>query len=172
MKPTYFLSAFLALTLSAIQPSLAADHIYSATLTRLDTDPQLGNVIYGEMTLNQTRKEIKLVLQTRMECPLNQYCPQYLPEALQVTLPVVSEVTDACETKIYTAIRDARPSDGAYQAIEVRDNSKNTCETFRYQAPTELHYETHVVSRSGEHRTFSSFEAEPLHLINMRERTR
>ena len=171
MKPTYLFFACLALTLTAAHPSLAADHIYSATLTRLDVDPQLGNVVQGEVALNQTQSEIKLVLQTRMVCPMNEYCPQYIPEPMEITLPIVSHETDQCGTKIYIARKDARPSDGALQEIEVRDNSKNSCENIRYEAPTELRYETQIISRSGEHHTHSSFEGEPLHLINVRERS-
>ncbi len=119
----------LALVMSFAQTTLASELLIVADLKPVQLDPEqnLGNIIYGDVRVDQGEKSITLRLQPAMTpCPSGFFCAQVMPEAVEITLPLVSVEKTACGDT-YIASRDQRPVDGMLTEIKVIDYSRALC---------------------------------------------
>jgi hypothetical protein len=119
----------LALVVSFAQTTFASELSFVADLkpVQIDPDQNLGNIIYGDIRVDQAEKSVTLRLQPAMTpCPAGLFCAQVMPQAIEVTLPLVSVEKSSCGDT-YIASRDHRPVDGMLTEIKVVDYSKALC---------------------------------------------
>jgi hypothetical protein len=121
--------------------------IYTSRLTTINLDKKLANqfgqidVDGGSVTLDYGRKEATLTLYRRMHCPPGRFCALVMPAPIIFKLPITSQRTDGCKSKIVTAT-DVVPFlpvvPDQVTTLTITDNTKNICPTFVALEPTEV----------------------------------
>lgn len=99
-------------------------------LSEFNTDPELhyaGQVESGDVVVDETNNQIRLMLHIAFHCPPGLFCAQVMPAPIMVTLPITHESVNSCGSRIYGASHDDRPVDGIYESLTVIDNTKNEC---------------------------------------------
>lgn len=137
----------VAMLVSVIAQADLGSRIYSSRLTNFNLDKKLqgqfGNLKIdgGNITLDYGRKEATLTLYRRMYCPPGRVCAMVMPAPIIFKLPITSQQTDGCGSKIVTAT-DATPLlpylPEHVGTLTVTDNTKNRCPTFVALEPTEV----------------------------------
>lgn len=111
---------------------------YESNLESINLDSNLsyefGNIDVdgGVVTLDYGRKEAKLTLYRRFDCPPNVHCAMVMPEPITIKLKITAQKTDGCGSKIVTATDFnpylALPIMPNVKTLQVKDNRKFYCE--------------------------------------------
>ncbi len=150
------------------QKPVGAFRVLSAPLDsfHVDKDSRLSNldIFAGNITVDTAKKQIHLSFDFTPDCPINAFCVQGHE---RITLPLVDSYTNVCGIKVYRAVRDMMPVDGAKEELTVYDNSNNTCPTFAPLAETQVDFQTSWYNRieGGMITTFDRFEGDTLEYI-------
>jgi hypothetical protein len=151
----------------AAQPA-GLHHVQSATLDnfQIDNDSHLSrlDIFTGNVSVDKFKRQIHLTVQFSPDCPINALCA---PGIETITLPMVDEFANACNVKVYRALRDMMPADGVRAELTVYDNSGNTCPTFALLSETQVDYQNTWYNRieGGLSQTFDRFEGATLENI-------
>lgn len=159
MKPI-FLSLVTLLCAVQAEARSPITHL-SAVLERFQIDPQLGadyeRTESGSVEVDLVDQKIRVFLYPRT----NARC---MPAPKVIELPIEKILVDTCNVPNYIAQTEGSVAGGAFETLTVKDNTKNRCPTFVALSPTEVIYETKVVTPNPRYsfETYSRFEGERL----------
>lgn len=122
------------------------------------------DIFAGNVSVDSSKRQIHLTVQFTPDCPINALCA---PGIETISLPMIDEYTNACNVKVFRALRDMMPADGVRAEITVYDNSENTCPTFAILPETQVDFQNTWYNRieGGLSQTFDRFEGETLENI-------
>jgi hypothetical protein len=131
MKTMMMTLSLIAAMATSASSAFATSMIPSqkATLVRIQLDPHFqGANLYttGTIQLDYVKSQVTLTL-IGNTCPRNARCIAG-PFTYDVTLPLVKrDFNRQCNIVTYVAQKDSRMVDGAFEKIEIVDNSRVTC---------------------------------------------
>lgn len=123
----------------------------------------------GELFLDGRSGLVELTVQPKMpECPEGMMCAQVMPERQTYSLEGATSTVDHCGIISTTVEADARPVDGYFTKIVVRNNQNNTCPTLVALKAVDVNFEQAYYDRiqGKEVKFFDRFASDNVALIN------
>lgn len=132
MKKLITLAFLLTLVAGVVEArSIQLPKVLGAKLLQINIDPTspIGNlnIRFGQVTVDQVKRNIKLDLQYGPVCRPGFMCPRVIFNK-RIELPITRSFRDTrCGIITYVASKNLMPVDGMNQSITVVDYSNNRC---------------------------------------------
>jgi hypothetical protein len=134
-------SAAMADTRTQVNPALFARHtlLVSRILTVNMSQRDTGFPVHGgQIAIDLQAREVTLTLEQGPTCPPGRFCSMIAVAPRVIKLALGSVQQDNCGTVDYKAMQDLRTVDGDLETIEVRDNTRNRCESMVARNATDI----------------------------------
>jgi hypothetical protein len=87
----------------------------------------VGEVESGTVEINEATKQLRIVLNRRLECEAGMLCPAVMPFPTMITLPIRHTETNICGGLTLVAERNLQLVDRGFIRVEVQDMAGTRC---------------------------------------------